>query len=672
MWVIRYYYDAQLPPRIIETAILDANGRRHLKLDLAGKNAYQLTIPLVDDAGSFESCKPGNKAGTKVYERIISNDNMQDTLTLVIEDPVTGAQVRSVLGSFCEIAQLDNNADGLVDSSEHAPLNAGYMTTAQALLLLKTNLVDHGGLHDLKPLTLIELQEQKAALPRQATELLAGLTALQAQGSLFGQDVDLIEGVDLHQTFLSILNINMKAKYGMVSNNNKVPELLKLYEKLSENSGLGAVMRENNDKNVSHVVEASIDLINDSQVDKHFFTGNSQAGSWLTVYPNSHLSPVCMQEVLNDQVIGLGLLGQGTNEQGEHWVTIGWSAQSTATKYTVAWANQAFNNISSASANIDVNETQVTITGLTKWQAYQIRVQSDAGSISAPLTYKPGQKFVADTRVTSGTGDATRGRDANSNCDPLSGLAMNSDRDGIKGARYLKLDNSGTPLARQDLSHKHLGFSCVSDLNSGLVWETKKKVTDEYPFSLHDDQSYFAQKAFNISEPVGPFNGSCYNPETDEFSSDTKVCHADNQVKWVNESQLCGLTNWRLPTVEELYSLIDHRVENKINWDTRYFPFDSGLNYTYGLDWIDINGTKRFEVYHYGFWASDTATHQENPKTLASEANPHPADHYPNMRKLNPTSQPIGRAKEIWRPGSVMLVSDGFTATIKATEGSAQ
>ncbi|PKG40157.1 Lcl domain-containing protein [Psychromonas sp. Urea-02u-13] len=662
------YYNADFPPRIIEAVLLDNNNRRHLKIDVAGKSTYQLTIPLFDDAGSFESCQPGSKDGSS----FLTNDNMQDTLTLVVEDPVTGAQVRSVLGSFCEIAQLDNNADGIVDSDEHAPLNAGYMSTAQAVLLLKTNLVSYGSMYELTPLTLLELKEQSAALPREATEFLAGLTALQAQGHLFGQDVDLIEGVDFHQTLLSTIGINMKAKYGMISNNNQVPELLKLYEKLSENSGLGAVMRENHDKNVSHVVQASIDLINDSQVDNPFFTDNNQAGNWLTVYPNSHLSPVCMKEVLNDQVIGLGLLGQGIDEQGMHWVTVGWSAQSKANSYTVAWATEAFNNINSASASIDISETQATITGLTKWQAYQIRVQSDSGSISAPLSYKPGQKFVADTRVTSGTGDATRGRDVNSNCDPLSGLATNSDRDGIKGARYLKLDNSGAPISRQDLSHKLLEFSCVSDLNSGLVWETKKKVTEEHPFSLHDDQSYFAQQPFNISEPVSPFNGSCYNPETDEFSSDAQVCHSENQVKWVNESQLCGLTNWRLPTMEELYSLVDHRVENKINWDTRYFPFDSGLDYTYSIKWVDINGTDKYESYYYGFWASDTATHQRYSQTPASDANPHPADHYPKMRKLRPTRQPIGDAYEIWKPGSVMLVSDGFKATTEVIAGSAQ
>ena len=637
-------------------------------LNVEGESEYTLTIQLADTDNTFTTCAPGKPedAGWGV----ITNDNMQDTLTVVIEDPKTGAQVRSILGSFCELSQLDKNEDGIVDSNEYTRLDVGFITTAQTALIFITNLGDYGHMSSLIPPTMKVLEEQIKALPREATELLAGITAAQAKGELLSTSIDLIEGVDFYETLLTTLGINMAGEHGGVAKDNKVPTLFSIYNKLNENSGLTDLILANADKNISHIVKESISLIKTSEVDIKHYPNSQNAGGWVSVYPNSHLSPICMQEVFNDQVIGLGIVGQGIDEHGEYWVTITWTAQKQAKKYSVAWGKQDFTGIQQAADNMDVTENSITLTGLTKWQQYHIKVQSDNGSLSAPLTYKAGQIIIADTRVITGGGDSLRGRDVDNSCDPLTGLAINSDRDGILGARYLKMDNTGAALERQELSHKHLGFSCVADLNSGLIWETKKQVTDENPFSLHDDQSYFAHKPFTISEPVGPFNGSCYNPETDDFSSDAQVCNAVNQVKWVNESKLCGLTNWRLPSVTELYSIMDFRVENKINWDTRYFPLDSGLNYTYSNEWVDINGVKQHTSYFYGFWAAQHHTYHN--ETLATEGNPHPAGNYPLAKQVRPSIQLFARSKEIWQPNSVMLVSDGFKATTQVNAGSAQ
>ncbi len=116
---------------------------------------------------------------------------MQDTLTIHIRDENTGVELRSVLGSFCEIAQLEGNGDGLLTFEEFERLNVGYISTAQAALLYKSSLSSYGGSGQISPLTLQQIKNKFDQLPRKEVELLASFMALQANGKLFNSDVDL-------------------------------------------------------------------------------------------------------------------------------------------------------------------------------------------------------------------------------------------------------------------------------------------------------------------------------------------------------------------------------------------------------------------------------------------------------------------------------------------------
>nr|WP_284694944.1 DUF1566 domain-containing protein [Photobacterium galatheae] len=283
----------------------------------------------------------------------------------------------------------------------------------------------------------------------------------------------------------------------------------------------------------------------------------------------------------------------------------------------------------------------MTIRGLEKWQPYQLRIGTPNGSLSAAIHYTPGKTVLNDTRITKGVlgDDSTRGRDTQNQCNPVSGLAYNSNRDGELGARYVKLDAQGERLPRQDLAWKQLKFSCVADANTGLIWETKSATDLENP-TLHDDRFYFAMDA--TAHPV-PFNGTCYNPDSGKLVSERSQCNAASQLAWVNASKLCGLDNWRLPTQAELYGLMNLQGDQAIALDTNYFPNHAGLKTTY-FDWKDDQGKTHYEQIYRSFWTADRHPLAEKALTRT-------------VRTLTQRSNGMTPNQE---PHLIMLVSDGF------------
>jgi hypothetical protein len=116
---------------------------------------------------------------------------------------------------------------------------------------------------------------------------------------------------------------------------------------------------------------------------------------------------------------------------------------------------------------------------------------------------------------------------------PLLLLASCATEAGNNGPSYTKMDAHGNFLDESATS-----WSCVMDSNSGLVWEVA-------------DDSLLSSTA-----------------EYDWEESGALVTH-------VNSHSLCGITDWRLPTSDELLSIVDSsREEIKIN--TAYFPDTQG------------------------------------------------------------------------------------------------
>lgn len=105
-------------------------------------------------------------------------------------------------------------------------------------------------------------------------------------------------------------------------------------------------------------------------------------------------------------------------------------------------------------------------------------------------------------------------------------------------------------------------------------------------------------------------------------SHDPALCNVTNQKKWVNSAKLCGLSNWRVPTMHEMYSLVSFSQNNRLNLDTRYFPL------------TEYPG-------NHGFWTDSPSLDGQSNRVITSEWLS------ASMNKNN-------------RPNLLMLVSDGF------------
>jgi len=128
--------------------------------------------------------------------------------------------------------------------------------------------------------------------------------------------------------------------------------------------------------------------------------------------------------------------------------------------------------------------------------------------------------------------DADYGRDVSQ--------ATNSNVDGHVGFSFTKLDATGQPLLNQSVAYSIVPWSCVQDEVTGLVWEVKGEAGSD---SLHDaEHTYTWHNASELEAKV-------------------------------NEEGLCGYINWRLPTLEELRSIVDYSIELPgPTIDTTYFP----------------------------------------------------------------------------------------------------
>lgn len=160
----------------------------------------------------------------------------------------------------------------------------------------------------------------------------------------------------------------------------------------------------------------------------------------------------------------------------------------------------------------------------------------DDNDLGCPVTEFPNQ-------------DAQHGRD----------VTHPSNADGYLGFSFTKLDTSGVPLSAQSSS-----WSCVRDKITDLIWEVK---TDNG--GLMDMDSTFTWYNTDSNTNGGnvgiPGGGTC---------TGGIVCDTQAYVSAVNSAGLCGANDWRMPTPEELLSIINFSIENFTgpSIDENFFP----------------------------------------------------------------------------------------------------
>lgn len=187
--------------------------------------------------------------------------------------------------------------------------------------------------------------------------------------------------------------------------------------------------------------------------------------------------------------------------------------------------------------------------------------------------------------LTDSNGDPVpSGQDGNYGRD----LSAADDSDGSKGFSFIKLDASGAALA-----HSASQWTCVKDQVTGLVWELK---TDDG--GLHDKDDSFV---WHESDPrlgngglPGYEKATDYDPtRSDQTCSgftngnNTSYCNTKALVNRVNQTGYCGANNWRLPTREELNSIVDYQSSPRI--DTAYFPLIQANYYWTSVPYAYLN-----------------------------------------------------------------------------------
>ena len=137
---------------------------------------------------------------------------------------------------------------------------------------------------------------------------------------------------------------------------------------------------------------------------------------------------------------------------------------------------------------------------------------------------------------------------------------------------YLKLGLDGSPLVIQDAQWDASGseeqgtlWHCIQDVKTGLVWENKAEKSTS-PRS-HLANYRYAQNRLQADTP----------PSTPSLCPDI-LCTTQSYVEYVNQQQLCGFSNWQLPTVLQFQTIVNHQLTPRAI-DTHYFPLAVNSHY---------------------------------------------------------------------------------------------
>ena len=157
---------------------------------------------------------------------------------------------------------------------------------------------------------------------------------------------------------------------------------------------------------------------------------------------------------------------------------------------------------------------------------------------------------------------------------------------GAVGFDFTKLDASGVDLSLQNKSWNNAGseaqgtkWSCVRDNHTGLVWEVK--IDDG---GVHDNSKTYDWGGVTAI-------GKTHDAKQGDYFDDWDVLvNAANQNNYGSATGLCGFTDWRVPDLLELSTIVNKGVSNPAV-DTHYFPNTVANSYWTAMPKIYTSGT---------------------------------------------------------------------------------
>lgn len=135
-------------------------------------------------------------------------------------------------------------------------------------------------------------------------------------------------------------------------------------------------------------------------------------------------------------------------------------------------------------------------------------------------------------------------------------LLLTSYAQAAEQTQWQKFDGQGKPVPI-----KMGPWQCAKDNTTGLTWEVK---------SWHEDTHYY-KATYSYYDPATKEGlidgGSC------QQGYEWYPCDVSDHIKKLNDMAYCGINTWRLPTLDELKTLVYRKnIEGKLLINPYIFP----------------------------------------------------------------------------------------------------